>query len=289
VDQILVVFIAAFSAGLFPEGGINARRYDSYNCHKQTPHGENIMDRRTFLSAAVVGAAAGSIPVWAASRNIKALAFDGIALFDPRPVFAMVEQFFPGKGATLVSALRTRQFEYTWLRTLTGTYVDFMQITDEALAFAADAEKISIGADQRKQLLAGFLNLKAWPDVVPMLKNLKNRGLGLAPLTDFSLPMLEAGIKNSELAGVFDHLLSTDLVRAYKPDPRSYQMGLDAFGLRREEIGFVAFGGWDAAGAKTFGYPTVWVNRLAAPAERLGVTPDAVASTFDALPQFLGI
>src|SRR5471032_3569584 len=164
-----------------------------------------------------------------------------------------------------------------------------MQITDEALAFAADAEKISIGADQRKQLLAGFLNLKAWTDVVPMLKNLKNRGLGLAPLTDFSLPMLEAGIKNSELAGVFDHLLSTDLVKAYKPDPRSYAMGIDAFGLQREEIAFVAFGGWDAAGAKTFGYPTFWANRFNVPTERLGVMPDITAPTFETLPNFVGI
>jgi 2-haloalkanoic acid dehalogenase type II len=145
----------------------------------------------------------------------------------------------------------------------------------------------SAAPQQREQLLAGFMNMKAWPDVVPVLKDLKSRGLGLAPLTDFSISMLEAGIKNSDLGGTFDHLLSTDLVKAYKPDPRSYQMGIDAFGLQRPEIAFIAFGGWDAAGARTFGYPTIWVNRLNAPTEHLGVLPDKIASNFEALPDFV--
>lgn len=252
------------------------------------------MKRRTFLTAAasVAGgafAAQWTQPTWSATRNIKAVAFDGLALFDPRPIFALAEQLFPGKGAALVATWRARQFDYTWLRTLMGSYVDFIQVTGEAIAFAADAEKISITPGQRDQLLAGFLNMKAWPDVPPVLKALKRQGLGLAPLTDFTVPMLEAAIRNSDLGGVFDHLLSTDLVRAYKPDPRSYQMGLDAFGLSRQEIAFVAFGGWDAAGAKTFGYPTIWINRLGVPTEHLGVLPDAIAPDFGALPGFVGI
>ncbi|WP_158938586.1 haloacid dehalogenase type II [Burkholderia sp. S171] len=247
------------------------------------------MNRRTFLTAAVAGAADSALPARSATHSIKAVAFDGLALFDPRPIFAQAEQFFPGKSAALVATWRSRQFDYTWLRTMMGTYVDFIQVTDEALAFATDAEKITITSEQRQQLLAGFLNMKAWPDVVPVLKTLKKQGLKLAPLTDFTVPMLEAGIRNSDLDGVFDHLLSTDLVKAYKPDPRSYQMGIDAFGVPREEIAFVAFGGWDAAGAKTFGFPTIWMNRLKVPTEHLGVLPDTIASDFEALPAFVGM
>jgi 2-haloacid dehalogenase len=70
--------------------------------------------------------------------------------------------------------------------------------------------------------------------------------------------------------------LSTDRVRAAKPDPRAYRMAVDAFGLPREEIAFAAFAGWDAAGATWFGYPTVWTNRLGAPAEELGAAPAVV-------------
>jgi 2-haloacid dehalogenase len=249
------------------------------------------LNRRDFIASAMAAVAStavsAAVPVPATRRGIKAVAFDGLALFDPRPVFALVGSFFPGSSGAFVSAWRDKLFEYTWLRTLTGAYADFQQVADSALLFAADEARISVNVEQRHRLQAAFMDLKAWPDVAPVLKTLKQRGLGLAPLNDFSVPMIEASIRNSGLAGVFDHLLSTDLVKAYKPDPRAYKMGVDAFGLHREQIAFVAFAGWDAVGAKSFGYPTIWVNRMAAPAERLAVTPDAVASGFGAILDFV--
>jgi 2-haloacid dehalogenase len=57
--------------------------------------------------------------------KIRAIAFDGLTIFDPRPVYALAEDLFPDKGADLGNSWRARQFEYTWLRTLTGHYADF--------------------------------------------------------------------------------------------------------------------------------------------------------------------
>ena len=245
------------------------------------------MNRRGFVGATMATSAVQIMPAWAAIRRIKAVAFDGLALFDPRPIFSMAENFFPGKGAALVASWRTHLFEYTWLRTLMGNYADFLRVAEDALIFAANSEKIMLASGRRRQLMAGFLELKTWPDVVPALKGLKSRGLGLAPLNDFTVPMLEAGIKNSDLSGVFDHLLSTDEVRVYKPDPRTYQMAVDAFKLQRDEIAFVAFAGWDAAGAKKFGFPTIWINRMGMPIEQLGQIPDKIASSFAALSGFV--
>ena len=59
--------------------------------------------------------------------------------------------------------------------------------------------------------------------------------------------MLATGMRNCGLESFFDHALSTDRVRTYKPDPRAYHMAIDAFRVRREEIAFVASEGWDAA------------------------------------------
>jgi 2-haloacid dehalogenase len=81
--------------------------------------------------------------------------------------------------------------------------------------------------------------------------------------------------------------VSTDLARTYKPDPRAYQLGVDALGLPREQILFAAFAGWDAAGARRFGYPTFWVNRLQAPPEELGAPPDGVGASLDGLVAFV--
>jgi 2-haloacid dehalogenase len=64
-------------------------------------------------------------------------------------------------------------------------------------------------------------------------------------------------------------------------------MAIRAFGLRKEEIVFAAFGGWDAMGAKWFGYPTFWVNRAHATAEELGVVPDGVGKDLNDLVMFV--
>jgi 2-haloacid dehalogenase len=64
-------------------------------------------------------------------------------------------------------------------------------------------------------------------------------------------------------------------------------MGIDAFGVKREGIVFAAFGGWDAAGAKAFGYPTFWVNRMNLPLEELGFAPDATGATLRDLASFV--
>jgi 2-haloacid dehalogenase len=63
-------------------------------------------------------------------------------------------------------------------------------------------------------------------------------------------------------------------------------MSPDAFHLQKQEIAFVACGGWDAAGAKIFGYPTYWVNRLHEPPEDLGVSADAACQDLSRFPSF---
>ncbi len=218
---------------------------------------------------------------------IKAIAFDGLAVFDSRSTGALTERIFPGHGEELAALWRTRQFEYTWLRTIGHQYADFWQVTEEALAFSSKSLKLTLTNADRDRLMQGYLELKAWPDAPATLKSLKARGLRMAFLSNFTAPMLDQAVKNSGLEGVFEDHLSTDRVRAYKPDPRAYGMAVSAFGLRKEEIAFAAFGGWDAAGAKWFGYPTFWVNRMHVAAEELGAIPDGAANDLSDLAVFV--
>ena len=250
------------------------------------------LNRRELLTMAAAGAATSLVPSNTlaraeTSRRIKAVAFDGFAIFDPRSVFGLAEQLFPGKGTELGNAWRTRQFEYAWLRTLTGRYADFWQVTDDALVFSARLLKLDLRRSEREKLMQAYLEIKAWPDVPPALKLLKDAGVRMAILSNFTAPMLDRAVKNSGLENIFEPHLSTDRVSAYKPDPRAYQMGVDAFGLSRQEIAFVAFGGWDAAGARSYGYPTFWVNRMSLPEEELGAGPDAIGGNLDHLVEFV--
>lgn len=219
--------------------------------------------------------------------QIRAVAFDGFTVLDPRSVTVVAEKAFPGRGAELVNAWRTRQFEYTWLRTLSGSYVDFWHVTEDALVFTGKLLKLDLTSQKRATLMDAFLHFPAWPDAVEALQQLKSNGIRLAFLSNFSKAMLDAAVVSAGLQNLFDPHLSTDMVRAYKPDPRAYRMALKAFGLKRDEIAFAAFGGWDAAGAKAFGYPTFWVNRFSLPAEELSAPPDAVGTSLVDLVAFV--
>ena len=247
-------------------------------------------NRREFSSTLIAGALFAAAREGSArpGRSVKAVVFDAFPVLDPSPIFALAEQLFPGKGAALTDAWRTRQFEYTWLRTMSRRYVDFWHVTEDALVFAANMLKLNLTSNQRVRLMDAYLSIRCWPDAPAALRSLKDKGIPLAFLSNLTTEMLEAGIRNSRLEQVFDHVLSTDRVAAFKPDPRAYQMGVDAFGLRREEILFVAFAGWDAAGAKAFGYPTFWVNRQNQPAEELGVEANYVGAGLDDLVQYIG-
>jgi 2-haloacid dehalogenase len=250
------------------------------------------LSRRECLDLVARGIATGvllSTPMSQAAPGpkIKALAFDAFPIFDPRPVFALVEQLYPGKGADLSNAWRVRQFEYQWLRALSGRYADFWQTTEDALVFAANMLQLDLTPDKRKQLMEAYLELKAWPEVPSALQSLQRAGIRLAFLSNATPQILDAGIKNSKLEGIFEHVLSTDTINTYKPAPRAYQMAIDAFGLTLEDMAFVAFAGWDAAGAKWFGYTTFWVNRLNLPVEELGVAPDAVGGNLNDVVRFV--
>ena len=248
-------------------------------------------NRRDFLNLAAAGITAGlvaAIPLTeAADQEIKAVAFDAFPIFDPRPVFILAEQLFPGRGAELSNAWRARQFEYQWLRALSDHYANFWQATEDALVFSAEMLKLNLTPDKRVRLMDAYLALKAWPDVPPALQALKSEGIRLAFLSNATAGILDAGIRNSGLDGVFEHVISTDKIKTYKPDPRAYQLAIDAFRLKREEILFVPFAGWDAAGAKSFGFPTFWVNRLDLPVERLGPVPDAIGQNLNDLVRFV--
>lgn len=251
-------------------------------------------NRRDILNLMLASAAAGVLASApgaraASSSRIKALAFDAFPIFDPRPVFALAEQLFPGRGTELSNAWRTRQFEYQWLRALAGQYRDFLNATEDALVFAAHMLKLELTADKRRSLMQAYFALKAWPEVPSALASLRKAGLKLAFLSNMTAEMLQSGIRTAGLAGMFDQVLSTDAVRTFKPDPRAYQMGVEALGLDKKEILFVPFAGWDVAGAAWFGYPTFWVNRLKLPPEELGVRPDATGYNLDDLVKYLKV
>jgi len=239
-----------------------------------------------LTAAPVSDAAAGpeSQPRGSGKVAIAGVAFDAFTLLDFRQLPAAAERLFPGQGTRFEEIWRTRLFEYSWLRVLGGQYRDFEAVSADAFDFAAAALKLSGSASKRREYLETVVQLPTWPEAVPVLTELRAAGLKLAFLSNFTPGMLAAIARRTGLERLMDPPLSTDAVRSYKPDPRAYRLAVEAFGLPKERIAFVAHGGWDAAGAGWFGFPTFWINRTGIPRDELGVAPVATIPSLSSLP-----
>lgn len=224
------------------------------------------------------------------SRPIHALVFDAYGtLFNVHSVMATCDALFPGKGAALSQLWRTKQLEYSWLRSLMDRYVDFNQVTRESLQYACKSLGLTYSESVLAQLDNAYRTLALFDDTLPTLQQLRRQqpSVKCAILSNGAAGMLNAVVTCNKLDAMLDAVISVDEVGIFKPDPRVYQLSCDRLGLNRENIGFVSSNGWDAAGAKAFGFTTFWINRAAAPVEALGVTPDRVLSSLAELPALL--
>lgn len=215
-----------------------------------------------------------------------ALVFDAYGtLFDVHSVTATAESLWPGRGTALSQLWRTKQLEYTWLRSLMGRYEDFTHVTESALRYACASLALEYDDARRARLMQAYLHLATFPEVGASLGAL--RGIRLAILSNGSPSMLEPVVFNAGLHGLVTDVLSVDEVKVFKPDPRVYQLAVSRLGVPAKAIGFVSSNCWDAAGAKAFGFRTFWVNRGGAPVDELGVAPDHELRSLADLPRLV--
>jgi 2-haloacid dehalogenase len=208
-------------------------------------------------------------------------------LFDVHSVAALAEHLAPQQGAALSRLWRTKQLEYTWLQSLMATPAhpreDFAALTAKALDYAIAALALPLDREARQRLLDAYLTLAPFPGTAAALGALAPRPRWI--LSNGTLAMLEPLVQSTGLSALLDGILSVDAAGIYKPSPRVYALGTKRLGLPPEQIGFVTSNGWDAAGAKAFGFTTYWVNREDAPIERHGPAPDfLVGGLADILP-----
>jgi 2-haloacid dehalogenase len=205
-------------------------------------------------------------------RRFAGIVFDAYGtLLDTASVADACERRFPGRGAHLTSLWRVRQLEYSWLRSLMGRYVDFWQITAEALDYACAALGLTLAPAVREELLRGYLTLRPFPEAPQALAQLQ--GQRRMVLSNGTPAMLEAGLAHAGLLPHLEAVLSVAPLGVYKPAPEVYAMATVHLGCAPTEVLFVSANGWDIAGAAAYGLTTCWLNRGNAPFEHLGALP----------------
>jgi 2-haloacid dehalogenase len=218
------------------------------------------------------------------SGGISALVFDAYGtLFDVHSVTRLADSLFPGKGAALSAAWRTKQLEYTWLRSLMGRYEDFNRVTRVSLEWALESLGLEVDGNAVSTLLDEYRCLAPFPEVPAALERL-GAALPLAILSNGHPEMLQAVVEHNGFEPHFrGGLISVHAAKVFKPSPLVYRLVEERLGVPRSMVGFVSSNGWDAAGAKAFGFRTWWINRSGAPVERLGVRPDTIIASLGEL------
>ena len=221
-------------------------------------------------------------------HGIKACVFDAYGtLFDVHSAVGRYRDRLGEHANGISQTWRSKQLEYTWLRTIMNRYVDFWQVTTQALHFALDAFD---ARDEQLEhdLLNAYLTLDCYGEVPQVLERLKASGMETAVLSNGSPHMLEAAVKSAGLEHLLDEVISVDVLGVYKPDMQVYQLAIEMLDVGRGQVSFQSSNAWDAAAAATFGFNVAWCNRFTQAKERLPDAPQVEIRTLSELLEIVG-
>jgi len=123
---------------------------------------------------------------------------------------------------------------------------------------------------ERQYLNLVWHRLNPWPDSVLGLEKLKPHFV-IAPLSNGNLSLLTHMAKHANLP--WDCILSAELFKAYKPDPKTYLGVLELFDAQASEVMMVAAHASDLQAAASCGLQTAFVYR---PLEWGGSPPEPI-------------
>ncbi len=216
-------------------------------------------------------------------EGVQACVFDAYGtLFDVASPVMKLSSSIGDKAQDVAKLWRTKQLEYTWVRSLIGVHADFWHVTREALDFTLESFAIT-EAGLADELMTGMLKLDVYADVATALQALRAKGKRLAILSNGSPSMLDSALRHAGLDKIFEHVLSVEEVGIYKPSRRVYRLAMQKLHIAdAPSVCFVSANGWDAHAAAQFGFQAVRVMRSAGATERL---PGKLAASVTSLGQ----
>ena len=143
--------------------------------------------------------------------------------------------------------------------TLSGGEAVFADLIEAGLRRRlAMAGRDEAAADAALGLLG---SMPAFIEAPSALERLRGVGLRLGVLTQSSVEAADGVLRFAGLRDRLELVVSAPASGAFKPDPRSYRLGVEKTGAAADEVALVAAHWWDVAGAKRAGLRTGWVAR----------------------------
>ena len=190
----------------------------------------------------------------------KAIIFDAYGtLFDVNSAAEKSKNKIGDKWEAFANYWRTTQLEYTWLRSLMHRHKDFWQITEDSLD--KSMKIFNINKDMKTELLNLYKKLSPFSEVKETLENLKKKEMKLSILSNGTPELLNTLVVSNKFDTIFDDIFSIEEVRIYKPDSKVYDLPVNKYKIKPNEIIFLSANTWDVSGGGNYGYNSVWVNR----------------------------
>lgn len=125
-----------------------------------------------------------------------------------------------------------------------GDYVPFPVAAAEALRAVS---RYTLDDTAVAEVMAGFAQLPAHPDVEPAMAALAAGGVRMICLTNGTAAMTEAFLCREGLDQYVEKVVATQELGTWKPPARVYLHGAAALGLPPERVALVAAHAWDCS------------------------------------------
>ncbi len=221
-------------------------------------------------------------------EGIQACVFDAYGtLFNVASPVEKLASTIGVKAGDVAQLWRQKQLEYTWLRSLMGTHVDFWNVTRDALDYTLEVHGVS-EAGLADELMTLYLKLDAYEEVLAALQALRAKGKRCAVLSNGSPSMLDSALRHAGLDKMFEQVLSVEEVGIYKPSRRVYRLAMQKMQIADvPSICFVSANAWDAQAAAQFGFQAVRVMRTPGFNDKIPGRPAAVIDSLSKLVELV--
>jgi 2-haloacid dehalogenase len=183
---------------------------------------------------------------------------------------------------------RNKQIEYTFRHALMRKYEDFGFCTHRSLIYTARTLGVELSDEDQEKLIEEYQNLRPFPDVVPGIERLKEKG---HTLVAFSNGVEATARTLLQRAGVLPHLqgvISVDDLKTFKPNPEVYHYLAHRLDTTPSETWLVSSNPFDVIGAKSAGLKAAWIKRKPdVQFDPWDIEPDLIAPDLEALAEKL--
>jgi len=195
-------------------------------------------------------------------HSAPVLAFDVYGtLIDPLSMEEHLRSAFGERAREATELWRSKQLEYSFRRALMKQYRDFDTCTKQALRLVCAQLGIPLSEAAQAALLAEYLRLPAYPDVLRALESLAARGLAIVACTNGTESAVRVLLEHAGILPLFTKIVSVDAIRTFKPDSAVYEHLVSQVRVPKETVWLISSNPFDVIGAKACGLRTAWVQR----------------------------